>query len=1666
MKPTSLASALRRLGVLTAIAVALLRPGWAEAANLPPQLLILNAADELTAPEDRPIVLRLVVTDAETPAGDLRVAAMPRDPRLLPAGSVVLEGAGNERVIRLTPAANASGACELELSVMDESGAVWHGETYLTWTPVNDPPIFAPIASQITTEGAPPLWVPFSFTTPEPAESVRFSAASSRSNLATLPTITTTGTNRWLNLRFVNGFVGSSVITVFARAANETVSSASVSFTLTVLPREFALTNGAGSAGDRAVVFDANRDGWPDVATGTQTGFRVLNRNSSGRLGAGFQLPIAATSLALADADGDGDVDAYLTESVGPGVLWRNSSPLGSLFFAGAEPSFAPKESSANAAWADFDGDGDLDLVAGGASPLVNRPTLTPVLFARNDGAGRFVTLTNRLPAASDALMVADFDGDGAPDVLLGSGLGHTNQAVVWRNEGGFRFGRTSWQVPAPLLMAAGAVDFDGDGRLDLWVLHRSSANVLGSPRAIALWRQTSVGFAEILRLPGEAVAQAGPPAWGDFDGDGWLDLVAPRLSPAVWGTSLAARVTNCFALYRNDGRGGFTVGNYLFGNGSGYSPAAGDFDRDGALDLWVPENQGRMMFNQLRRPNLPPDPPTGLFALAEGTNVLFTWLPARDLNQTAPLTYNLRVGTRPGANDVVASMSLADGTRLVPASGNAGFALSRRVLLGPVDADVLYWSVQAVDNSFAGGIWAPEQVIRAQGIPNEPPVIRGMADVVMNEDTTVVLSVTITDDFSSLAEVMAELSVSNRTLFPTLRLGPGRATHDEPSTGRTISLRPANNAFGEAAITLIATDGRGASTTNHVKVTVRPVNDAPFISEPQRQVTFVGQPIPPVSFTVGDVESPPDSLQVIATSLTPDLIATSQIGVSTNGARRELTATLEPGRTGLAEIELAVWDGSGENAFAHRRVVFEIRDQAFTPVPGALAAEPAAMLAWGDFDGDGRPDLLTVNRDTRALRLWHNEGAGSFSASAADLTAAGEVTLVAAGDLDGDGDLDIVTVGHDGKAAWLRNDGDQFAVLLLPAGFLGAAPEALKVADADGDGSKDVVLVNTATSAIMLKVWRNLPSGFSLCESSFGSLALTSAGLSAVVFADQDADGRMDLEIACAASTPAPAVNFLRLLGTADGSFVVASRPWHLGHLELLAWDDLTGDGLGDALVVQLGRPWVTVFAGQPDHGHMAGATFEGPLENAAGGDLNGDGRTDLVSYDGAAIRPLLNSSTSGWFALPMTVGVGTLEGIPAPLADMDDDGDLDLAALVFDRNSALVAGVIRNDQLVTNRPPGSVTSASHQVHADGSVALRWSPAPDEEQTNALTYNLRMGTAPGSNDVWAAEALPDGRKLVPGPGNLGWRTSLMLKELKPGRTYYWNVQAVDASFAGGPFAPEQSFRLVGPPEFSGPTESSLPAVAREGDEPVRLAFTLVDPENPAVVPEVTWESSNQTLLPDDRIRWEGAGTNRTLVLRPVAGWAGAAVVELRATSATSGNTGTHRVTLRVVRGANYSFTVRRELAVRTGSSVGLDLAFGIPADTFSNLTVTRSPSHGRLTGVPPRLNYEPEPGFVGFDRVVYAGERTDGLGLAGEVVLVVGEPQRVNTRVKRGPGKTLEFSVNGHPQVGVRLETSTDLKAWQPVQFLSLDAAGELNFGLSPEVPDGGLFYRLVEIP
>jgi hypothetical protein len=85
--------------------------------------------------------------------------------------------------------------------------------------------------------------------------------------------------------------------------------------------------------------------------------------------------------------------------------------------------------------------------------------------------------------------------------------------------------------------------------------------------------------------------------------------------------------------------------------------------------------------------------------------------------------------------------------------------------------------------------------------------------------------------------------------------------------------------------------------------------------------------------------------------------------------------------------------------------------------------------------------------------------------------------------------------------------------------------------------------------------------------------------------------------------------------------------------------------------------------------------------------------------------------------------------------------------------------------------------------------VVLHWQAATDLDQEGGLSYNVRLGRTPNGNEV--VSSLSDastGRRWVVAQGNAFLSLQRVIRSLAPG-TYYWSVQAIDNSFAGGPFA-------------------------------------------------------------------------------------------------------------------------------------------------------------------------------------------------------------------------------------------------------------------------------------
>src|SRR6185295_8340389 len=125
----------------------------------------------------------------------------------------------------------------------------------------------------------------------------------------------------------------------------------------------------------------------------------------------------------------------------------------------------------------------------------------------------------------------------------------------------------------------------------------------------------------------------------------------------------------------------------------------------------------------------------------------------------------------------------------------------------------------------------------------------------------------------------------------------------------------PALNQFGTTAVAITVTDGSGGLVTDTFQLTVNAVNDTPTISSLPDQTIYTGSPAGPISFVVGDIETPANALTVAGTSSNPTLVPNANIVFGGSGANRTVTVTPIANQTGTATISLTVADSNGGTA-------------------------------------------------------------------------------------------------------------------------------------------------------------------------------------------------------------------------------------------------------------------------------------------------------------------------------------------------------------------------------------------------------------------------------------------------------------------------------------------------------------------------------------------------------------------------------------------------------------------------------------------------------------------------------------------------------------------------------------------------------------------------------
>ncbi len=359
------------------------------------------------------------------------------------------------------------------------------------------------------------------------------------------------------------------------------------------------------------------------------------------------------------DYDNDGDLDVFITGEYGMGKASKiyNNAHKYNGFNGDTNNVFIEGVSHGAVAWADYDKDGDMDLLLTGINNEGNAITK----IYNNEGGIMRPSPTDNLPGvAYSSIDWGDCNSDGYPDILLSGKHIENNETVSYITEilynhqhGGF--------IPtelSPPLESRGIVcawnDVDNDGDLDI---------VFSGKKESGVYLNDNQTFTRIDRyfLVGDNMSLVS----GDYDNDGGMDL-------------------------------------FITGEEAVYDP-----------DLQEYQYGCKLYHHKNTSPNHDPEPPVYLHAYYDpaSDSTMFMWSYGHDTEtRREGLSYNLRIGTTPGGSEIMSAMAdPATGFRKVVNEGNAGQNLSWKIK-GLTVGDTIYWSVQSIDNSLRGSPFAPEQ--------------------------------------------------------------------------------------------------------------------------------------------------------------------------------------------------------------------------------------------------------------------------------------------------------------------------------------------------------------------------------------------------------------------------------------------------------------------------------------------------------------------------------------------------------------------------------------------------------------------------------------------------------------------------------------------------------------------------------------------------------------------------------------------------------------------------------------------------------------------------------------------------------------------------------------------------------------------------------------------
>ncbi|HEX4765704.1 MAG TPA: VCBS repeat-containing protein [Lichenihabitans sp.] len=370
-----------------------------------------------------------------------------------------------------------------------------------------------------------------------------------------------------------------------------------------------------------------------------------------------------------------------------------------------------------------------------------------------------------------------------------------------------------------------------------------------------------------------------------------------------------------------------------------------------------------------------------------------------------------------------------------------------------------------------------------------------------------------------------------------------------------------------------------------------------------------------------------------------------------------------------------------------------------FNGTPITTGTSQPSFVEVADLNGDDRPDLLVANRASGSVSVFLGNGGGTFTAEPTVTGLDGSPAAVAVGDFNNDGKLDFVATGGTSKVEFGNGDGTFTAG---PTVATGNSPYGVAVADFNGDGNQNLIFGDISNSELEVHlgngdgtfqnngtIGEGSAQGYVFIPIGITTADVTGNGFPTIIVADGGND-RVQFY-----NTYNGSLGPLSILNTGPGS-----NPY------TVVIGDLNGDGKTDLVVANAGTHTVGVYLGNGSGGFTAepavplvSSAYSVPVSVTVG-DVNGDGIPDIVATDpfGSEVSVAIGNG-DGTFETPFTVASGAYSQSVA-LVDVNGDGRPDL--VTANRNDNTVSVLLNQSQAqmgsthTVGQPAATITSVA----------------------------------------------------------------------------------------------------------------------------------------------------------------------------------------------------------------------------------------------------------------------------------------------------------------------------------------------------------------------------------